>query len=341
MQHNRGVGIVCLIALTLVGCASAKTETETVTETQLANKENSQEVMGAQLYDSLTEEQKEFLTEEQQMSVEQINGMSYEAVNAELLGTGFELYNQSSGVERYGLTYSIDSVEEIPSKGYYISFPCDSNEEITYEQLLQIRLKEKDMRIEDFMKYKYEITPRKDDKNGYDMMLPLAGYPDTYVILSFREKDDGTVKMKTPYMEYFYSDEKEEGWVFSILYGQDWFKAFYENEDYSLDGKVVCGIQYTSVTDHSLVIRVSNWTDQPLKVNPSFQLYKADKGEEILLSDYTCETDEEQEQKLCSFSIYPVDLTGENPPLEPGSYRIKYGKNTAGYVYCELDFEVE
>lgn len=339
MKHCRGVGIVCLIALTLVGCASTTTVTET--ETQLANKENAQEVIGSQLYDSLTEEQKEFLTEEQQMSVEQINGMSYEAVNAELLGTGFELYNQSSGVERYGLTYSFDSVEEIPSKGYYINFPYDSSEEISYEQLLRIRLKEKDMRIEDFMKYKYEITPRKDGKNVYDMMLPLAGYPDTYVILSFREEDDGTVKMKAPYIKYFYSEEKEEGWVFSILYGQDWFEAFYENDARSLDGKVVCGIQYTSVTDHSLVIRVSNWTDQSLKVNPSFQLYKVDKGEEILLSDYTYESDEEQEQKLCSFSIYPVDLSGENPPLESGLYRIKYGKNTARYVYCELDFEVE
>lgn len=51
------------------------------------------------ILDILSDEQIEYLTEKLLFTVDAISDMSYEGVNYQLLGTGLELYNPTSGIE--------------------------------------------------------------------------------------------------------------------------------------------------------------------------------------------------------------------------------------------------
>ena len=310
-------GICCALAS---GCGQKKTETTTTADTQ-------KEIP---MYDQLTDEQKEYLEKDQMMEVESINNSSYEMINWTLLGTGLELYNPSSGVEKMGLRYETDQLDLTRS----------GTELITWDDLYEIRLKEKEMRIEDFQEYVCEIKPidkETDDGTGYELLAPMKEYKNTYARVYFYV--DGTkVFMKFPHL--FCDDGDGTGNVFSVLYNQALREAFFEQEPYSYDGKLVVGLQYTSLTDHSAVIEMYNSTDKDVKVVDDLTIYRIDDTDSSKKTE-VCSIKGEKTETLdkYSFTIRPITFFDNGKKLEPGRYLLVYGKNKAGYAYKEIETE--
>ena len=282
------------------------------------------------MYDQLTDEQKDYLQNDQRMDVETINISSYEMINWSLLGTGLELYNPSSGVEKMGLRYETDQLD----------LTRCGTELITWDELYEIRLKEKDMRIEDFQEYLCEINPtckETEDGTGYELFAPMKEYKNTYARVYFYV--DGTkVFMKFPHLFCDHGDGT--GDVFSILYNRAMREAYFEQEPYSYDGKLVVGLQHTSLTDHSAVIEIYNWTGRDVKLVDDLTIYRLD------------DTDSSKRTKVCSvkgektetlskygFTIQPITFFDNGEKLQPGKYLLVYGKNKAGYAYKEIETE--
>ncbi len=92
------INLVVLFLLVVVLTACGKSSSDNNSETKTTNEE-------ASLLDMLSEEQLDYLTQEEQLTEDAIKLMDYESVNWYLLGTGLELYNKSSGVEKFGITY--------------------------------------------------------------------------------------------------------------------------------------------------------------------------------------------------------------------------------------------
>ena len=57
----------------------------------------------------LTEEQKNYLSDKKGIGTAALELMNKESINWNLLGTGFELYNKTSGVETNGVEYIADN----------------------------------------------------------------------------------------------------------------------------------------------------------------------------------------------------------------------------------------
>lgn len=332
----------------------------------------------ANLYESLSDEQKKYLEETFEYNEEAINECSYESLNKKLLGTGLELYNQSSGVEVFGLEYKLDeSVDKSLYGSYYINQECKSDKLITYDEALDIREKEKNMRLEDFLGYKYTVKSRRggdsdfgsdegeantevvsdaadyngNDANHYTMKVEMSDYKGKemdgtlYVNIYFSEFKDGTVKIKLAPVIYYEASEKdrEDGisdQVFSFYYDSILREPFFDDPyGYFNDESVYCEIQYSSVTSKSLVVEVANNTDKDVTGNYSFELYKVENGDKKIVKE--CESDVERTQHAGAVSIYPVDLAFDGEELEPGDYYIEFGEDKSGYVYGEMSFEVQ
>ncbi len=317
--------LIILVLLTMVAILSNNNQNDT--EHKLSNVKKADNEKG--MYDSLTEQQKKYLTEEQRFTEDAINEMGYEGLNWQLLGTGFELYNQSSGVEDFGLTYQEET--PIPEKN-------ETGECITLEQLLQIRHKEKDMRLDDFAKYQYkikELESNPEEGQAYQVQLPVKEYDSTYVHVNFLRDKKKNIEMKAPYL--YYKEGEEDGWAFSILYDKAMFENFYMLEPkLEVEGKTYMGVQYTSVTENSLVMQLYNWKDEDMKLQKSYELYEVtSEGEKLIDSA----KGEEVTKRLMSFSIEPVKFS-DDVKLEQGkTYLIKYGKDKEGYLYDEVEFE--
>jgi len=282
-------------------------------------------------YDILTEEQIAYLTEEQRYTKDRLELMSYEAINWELRGTGLELYNQSSGIEVYGLSY----VEEEP-----IATVSDSDELITFEEVVTIRKKGNDLRLNDFAKYKYTLIDKADSKSlRYEMHIPIEGYKDTYVeiIYDYDEADSRVINMKVPFVRYDCKNGSDA--AFSILYDREDIIQFFENEPkYTDKDKVYIGVAYSTVTENSLVLSVNNNSSKDCKLIYKYELYEITSGEEKLIASA-----EGDEYVLKSMWIYheAIDF-GEDVKLEKGKkYLIKFGKNEKNYFYDEVEFERE
>lgn len=284
----------------------------------------------------LSQEQKEYL-HSQHFTDDAIAMMEYESVNYKLLGTGLELYNPSSGVEKNGVRYSITKDE---GSSFVYETKTAGNEQITYEEALNIRLKENRMRVDDFLNYKFEIVllGDKDEERHYKLMLALKGYTNTYVNVYFSEKLSGEIHMKAPII--YYKETEDSGQTFSFLYDsalRDEFFSDCENPHYQK--KMIYGIQYSSITDHSLVLEVYNFTDEEQKLLPSFELFNIDNGRNTLIKQE--KSTQVHKVRANTFSIWPVNFAMEEGTLEKGRYLLKYGKNAEGYVYTEQIFEVE
>lgn len=261
--------------------------------------------------EDLSEEQIEYLTDELGLSREDISETAYESLNCKLLGTGLELYNPSSGVEKYGITYELDSTYDYTSDS-------KSEKKITMDEVYSIRAKEKNIRIEDVKGYEY--TVEKDEKGYYKLFAPIENYEKTSLLMTYRINADGTIKMLVPYLVC--GDEKM---VFSIYYDQAYFKAYYENGDYSYENKVFYGVQYSSVTKKGLVLQLYNCKDKDYS-------YKGDlvicdiNGKEVM----KIEVDYYLYRNMNT--IYYVEFTKELPA---GKYSIVIGNDYA------IDFELK
>ncbi|MCM1308589.1 MAG: hypothetical protein NC223_08325, partial [Butyrivibrio sp.] len=260
------------------------------------------------ILDILSEEQIKYLTEKLFFTTDAISDMSYEDVNYQLQGTGLELYNPTSGVEINGLDYTVD--EEID----YKNLESKADKKITYEEAYAIRLKEKEMRAEDFLEY--EFIRKSDKENVHLFFIPLEGYEDTYVRFSI--KTEGcNIHMSTPH--FFHSKSLSVGNTFSILYDTLLFEDYYKDNKYTNEGDVLIGIRYNSVTPTSLILNVHNFTQKKFKCGKSFKIYKGEGDGKELLEEFSVKTREKHTQeKRTAASIY---LTfGSDKGLEPGIY---------------------
>lgn len=276
------------------------------------------------ILDILSEEQIKYLTEKLFFTTDIISDMSYEGVNYHLLGTGLELYNPTSGVEINGVDYMAN--EELD----YKNLKSESDRKITYDEAYAIRLKEKEMRAEDFLKY--EFICNSDKENVYRFFIPLEDYDDTYVSFSVR-MDGRNIHMSTPY--FFYTKSLSNGSTFSILYDTLLFKDYFKDNKHTNEGKVLIGIRYNSATPTSIVLEAYNYTQKKFKCSKSFDIYKGEGVDKELLEEFSVKTKEKHTQdKRTSASIY---LTfGSDKGLEPGIYTIVFGDGI-----LEESFEVK
>lgn len=318
------INLVVLFLLVVVLTACGKSSSDNNSETKTTNEE-------ASLLDMLSEEQLDYLTQEEQLTEDAIKLMDYESVNWYLLGTGLELYNKSSGVEKFGITYDNSNGVD------YINADFGNGKKITLEEVYGIRDKESDMRVEDFMEYEYYIRVVDEDRSIYSMEVPLEGYENTYVDITFKIDDD-MVYMQVPILSYHISDD--ERYTFSIYYDKAAFLSFCENGDYSNDDKLYFGIQYSSVTGKSLVLQIFNNTEHEYSLNDSFEIYRLINGERELLTDYSHNSDDTTTIEKQTWSIYPVNFPSENN-LDKGEYIIVFGTDSENSVYGELEFKVE
>lgn len=296
--------VIFLLALTFAfsGCARSDKETSAQKET-------------TSVLEMLSKEQLDYLTEKLMFTEDAIAYMDYESVNWNLLGTGLELYNPSSGVEINGLDY-------IPEENIdFETLKPESDRKITYEELYAIRLKEKNMRVEYFLEYYFGCVKESDNK--FIIKLPLEGYDDTYAVFGVTVSGE-KLHMSVPRIYYSRSMSLESailgGSVFSILYDSYDFKAFFKDNKKQFD-EVILGIQYSSVTPKSMVLTVINYTDKNFKCNKSFEIYKGEGGEKELLKDYSVKTKENF--KLDAHTSSRIDIAfGSDKDLEPGIYTI-------------------
>ena len=155
MNRIKTIGAVALAAVMLTACAkTATTDNGAQNETKAAAVE-------------LSAEQLDYLTTQAGLTEDSIALMDYEAINWHLLGTGMELYNKSSGVEVNGITYKNESGTD------YINAVSESEEPITLDEVYAIRDKEADIRLEDFMKYSFEIKVINAEDGTYAMYVPV------------------------------------------------------------------------------------------------------------------------------------------------------------------------
>lgn len=278
------------------------------------------------IYDTLTDEQRKYLTDVLGMTKKVIDLMDYEMINYHLLGTGFELYNQTSGLEIFGTTYKEETA---------ISDVSESNDLITLPEATEIRLKGTDIRLDDFVNYKYEIVKREDSE-AYVMELPLEEYENTYIHIVFTRNGD-SITMKAPFVIY---DNGESNWTFSILYDQKIIETFFNEEPkYTVEGKVCMDIQYGSVTENSLVIYWNNWTENEYKICGEYDLYEVSEGKEVMI-----DTSEKLETVVNSkagagvSSTIDIIFADDVKLVDGNTYILKYGKDEEGYLYEEITF---
>lgn len=309
--------------LMFTGCKETYSQAGNNAEKDVVNSGSENEESETSIYDTLTEKQKNYLSDVLLYSEDAINMMEYESINWELLGTGFELYNQSSGLEKFGTTYKEETV---------ISDVSNSDKLITISEAKDIRMKGTDIRLEDFADYKYELTKREEGGEAYFMDLPIVEYEDTYVRIAFK-RENGNVVMKAPNLIY---KNEDSNYVFSLLYNEASIKQFFEKEPkYTLDDKMFMDIQYSSVTDNSLVIEWWNWSEEEYILSESYELYEVTEEGEKLIDSYE---GKESDILASTFSISAVKFNEGITLSEGTTYMIKYGKNKEGYLYEEMTF---
>lgn len=300
---NKKTLIIATAMLTLVmavtGCKSSKEQKETEGSTTGTN----------EIVASLTSEQRTYLAEEEMLSDYALSEMSKEAINWYLLGTGLELYNTTSGVEKNGVVYDADS-------DYDYTAQSESDKIMTMEDVKAFRDKDVDMRVEDLAGYSYTIEKKYGDTPVYTINAPIDGYDNTGMKVMFTI-EDGKINMRVPYINYDCDDGTS--YTFSIKYDEADAKAFFE--DYSLENKVIVDVVYTTVTDESLMLYVKNYTEDEVKFDGAYKIFLVDdNGDDIkeVMSGNT----EAYEIDAKNMSAIPVNFEEK---LDKGTYRIEYG----------------
>ena len=300
--------ILCMAIFILSGCGSGKGE---------AN----ETYYGVEL----TDEQVNFLVEERLLSVDLLDYLSYDNLTMELLGSGLELYNQTSGVEVFGVDYVSDT--EIDFDGLVST----SDRKITYDEAYALRLKEKDMRLEDFLNFNF-ITQPFSYSDGGEMLLPLDEFPDTYVSFSV-SVDGNNIHMSVPH--FFYSTRKDllGGNVFSILYDTMLFNAWFENGDMSDDNKIIWGTVYGTTTPHSIILGLHNNKDKKYSYNNTVRIYRGEGDDKEYLEEFSVETKEKTTIRKNSCTYIPVTFGSGDKELPSGTYTLEFGKGAFECVF--------
>lgn len=289
-------------------------------------------------YELLSEEQMAYLEKDADSFYTEdiLNEMSYESLNSLFLGTGLELYNQSSGVEKFGIDYVYDESVDVSLYGdYYKTIQNNSDELITLEEAYNIRDKEKNIRLEDFLHYKFEIEHI--DTGSNDFYFPVDNLQDVYIYIKVSEENN-KVHMYTPFLAF-----GKYGGKCSLQYERELIDAIiYEEPFYEESGKQVSYIRYGSVTNKFFVLCVKNYQeDEDILYDSSHLLYKNENGSYVEIPEYAFESDNIQKINKNSWSEITVNYSSEGKSLDSGKYMIKIGKDKKGYFYKEIEFEIE
>ena len=202
-------------------------------------------------------------------------------------------------------------------------------EEITYEEFINIYMEGKEIRLDDFTKYKYEYE--KVGNVTCAMRMPLAGYDDVYVSVDYYECFDGSIDISSPYL--WYESSASEKYFF--LADQMCFYAFTQLEPRYDDMKTYVNIVWSSVTDDSLIVEVCNNTEEFYIWDFSYEIYEINDGKDVLIAS-------EEGEQINYQSYYPdmvkIELEDGVKFEEGKQYLLKYGKNKSGYIYSEIMF---
>lgn len=316
------VYIICIICILLTGCGG-----KPVVEIDEIPEETG-------LFNTLSEEQQNYLIEELRFTQDWIDTMSYEVINFQLLGSGYELYNASSGVEIKGIYYSYGP--DVPKEAYgnyYGTIKSTDDKKITLEEAVEIRKKGKELTLEDFLKYSFEIEEGMTGTNLF--RFPIEGYDDCFIEIKVAEAKDGSVHMLAPWIGH-------KTQCFSLLLDVELFKEYaLTTPNYSYEDKVIAVMQANSLTPKSMVIRLNNYSDNKITVDASFKLYKYENDKYIELTDYAYETKEVWEARELTASIVPISFATDETALTPGKYKIIVGKDERNSLYKEIEFTID
>jgi hypothetical protein len=326
---KRTIWIICILGMILVGCGKEDESTDDYNDSE---KETG-------LYDELTEEQKEYLKRYYEFTdnhyEEMINKMTYETINSALQGTGFELYNKTSGVEVYGIEFKYsEDIDTLSYGKYYSTLQSFSDRKITLEEVYAIRSKDIHMKIDDFLEYSF--ISETVDANITRLLLEIDTLSNVYVCVEVKEDVSGIINMTAPY--FLHRDETDI--EFSVLYDKDTFEAYvFQEPYYSSEGKLVSYIKYNTVTNKSLVYAVKNITKEEIVINQSYAIYKLVDDEYKEIISY----DSEVNEILGAYKKWeiPIQFATNDNQLDRGTYKIVFGKCKDGYLYEENDFIIE
>ncbi len=257
--------------------------------------------------------------------------MTYEELNWQLIGTGLELYNQSGGVERYGVTYNYPEYVDASQYGtYYHKIECTNSEkQITLEEADAIRAKELDMRLDDFLEYSYIKVIL--ENNALRFYLPLADYKNVYVSVQVKEFEDGTIKMNA-FLTY------KEASIFSLLYEQEMMKGFVSEPVGTFENKLIPFVHRATVTNKSVVVCFWYQSLEDATFYETYELYKVENDKDVFIA----ERKEAEETTLESFiELRPVTFFEDDTVLEPGEYKLVYGTYENGDTVGTMYFEVK
>ncbi len=318
--------VLIIFEMLLTSCKNVNSDNNTLIESESG------------IYDTLTEEQKSYLRE-QRFLKELVNDMSYETLNWYLIGTGYELYNQTKGVEKNGISYIYEENVEPSEYGtYYHKLESCSQEKITLQEAVDIRKKENEMKIEDFLKYTF--IKEYGEASEVTYMFPVSDYKDTYIRLVITENTDGNILMKCPVIVWFENTDDKGGKIkeFSLMYRYQLFETFANTEPkYSIDNKIISYIHNATVTDSSLVIEIWNGKNIDLEFKDSFSIYKIEgEKEEKVVSKIGTEM---MVSKAGTFSIKAIDFSENN--LTEGRYKLVFGESEDGVPFEEMTFVIE
>lgn len=298
---------LCLISVILCSCGKKTGDKEEVNNQDILNK--------------LSSEQKKYLLDNFSYGDEALVRMSDEIVNYNLLGTGLEMYNKTKGVEVNGISYKTNKEFKIPES--------TGSKLITKEEAENIRLKEDNIRLEDFLAYKYEIV--EDGENTYVFLLPLEGYDNCYIRFKTIVNND-EIHIKTPHIFHTKSETKSSGYTFSILYNKADFDEFVKN-GYSDENIFYAFVQYGTVTNESLVVHIYNYFDKTKSFKSEYKIYKGDSDKGDVVDKGNILDDKKVDMEKNSYSVLPVRFSNK---LEKGTYTINLGDG-----FLVETFEVE
>ena len=316
-------------------------------------------------YDTLTAEQIEYLNTYCFMDEDEINRLTYiELVNI-FLGSGLEMYNQTSGVYRFGIKYCLyDTNPEISEESYGSYYSTLGDEEgkqqITIDEAYKIVEKEQNIRLEDFLQYEYirECKTEEDDV-CYRLYLPVSDYKNVYVCTSYTEGDDGSIWILYP--RFAYKGESDSYYYVFDFYYRDYYKDYCfscisdEGEMDFPDEYVYGGYMWGTATDSLLMLEYCYGSKEKVNINKSFSIYKMIDGNEELIGEY--KTSDSLEDKSPGtkdidgknvefwwddqFVYLDLTLATNGEKLEPGTYLIKFGIDKENYLYIEDEFVVK
>ena len=286
--------VLCCLALTLCSCSKKNDESA---------KDDVLKI--------LSEEQKKYLNEEAGYTDDALKYMTKEKINYYLLGSGLELYNKTKGVEKYGLTYEVVDKFVMPES--------TSNELITLDEATEIRLKEDRIRLEDFLKFRYITKNEKDE--SWVLLFPLKSYKDTYIKLVVKYYDR-KLQLSAPIIYYSKKIETDNGYFFSLLYDKTDFENFANESNYSTEDSFFGFVQYGTVTEESLMIKVYNTYDKANHFKTKYKIYEGENitGKVICEGSFSSNSKYEMEK-----GTYTVEVIYFPSALDKGVYTIDLG----------------